>query len=170
MQVNGYKIQQTLRELQNQREVMAASFNEGLFQFEGDEDMHPEAAFGSFVLCEQKIAKLQVIQAQYNLHVKVKVLNEEMTLHEAVKRIGGAGRGEKMWRTAAKTNGRDKYSYREMERNKDAEHAKRAVPVGDCMNYARDAAKLASALREAVQVGNATQYEISGEEYGSLFE
>lgn len=162
MKVTGYKLQHTLRELTHQRDIAAGQFTESLYAFVDDDKPNPVKLMETYRDCEDKIAKLQTAQQRYNLAVGVEVLGEKMTLSQAIKLVGGAGRAEKMWRSCAKGTGTDRYSYRNNTRSKDEEQAKRQVSVEDAMLYARKAAKFASALRMAIQVGNATEVEIEG--------
>lgn len=163
MKINGYKIQHRLRELAHRRDIAASQFSDGLWQFETEEGskLHPNEAMATFADCEYKIARLQVVQAQYNLAVEVFVGEQTMTLHEAVKRVGGAGRMEKMWRSASASTGNDRYGYgSRMERSKDNEYAKRMLSVDECMEASVTASKFATDLREAIQLGNARTIEL----------
>jgi hypothetical protein len=162
MEVTGYMFRHTLRELTHQRDIAAGQFSESLYAFEGDDTPHPDDLMSTYSMCEAKIAQLQTAQHEYNLRVKVEVQGREMSLSEAVKRVGGAGRAEKMWRSCAKDNGRDRYSRRETTRKADEERAVRQVSITDAMNRAKAAAKFASALRMAIETGNATKIEIEG--------
>lgn len=162
MKVTGYKLQHTLRELKHQRDIAAGQFSESLYAFEDETKPSPTSLMDTYQDCEAKIARIETAQQRYNMAVQVDVQGVSMPLSEAIKRIEGAGRAEKMWRTCAKDTGRDTYSLRETPRSKDEERAKRQVSVEDAMTFARKAAKFASALRMAVQVGNATEVEIEG--------
>jgi hypothetical protein len=68
---------------------------------------------------------------------------------------------EKMWRSIAAPR-KDRYSSfdREMTRDKDQERAQRTVSFQEAGERAQQAARFASALREAIQVANATEVEI----------
>ncbi len=99
MQITGYKLQHTLRELHHRRDIAARRFDQGQHRFEGEDKPTAEEAYIRFSAAEAAIAKLQTAQAQYNLAQRVTVLGVSMTLAEAVKRVGGAGRMEKMWRS-----------------------------------------------------------------------
>lgn len=169
MEVTGYKLQHTVRELTHRRDIAASQFSESLYKFEGDSTPSPTFFMEIYLDCEQKIARLQTAQQRYNLAVEVDVDGNKMTLSEAIKRVGGAGRAEKMWRSCASDKGRDRYHTREITRSKDEIRAERQVSVGTAMELARTAAKFASALRTAIQVGNATTLEVEGLE-PSLFE
>ena len=160
MKTTGYKLQHALRELDQNRSIAATQFSHGLFVFEGDETVTSTKAMEMFRDSEEKIARLQEFQGRYNLTVQVSVLGKKMTLSQAVKLVGGAGRSEKMWRTAAKNTGNeDHYGRSQNTRETSVVVAKRSVGVGTCIDEAKKAAKYASALREAIQVGNATEID-----------
>lgn len=162
MEVTGYMFRHTLRELTHQRDIAAGQFSEALYAFEGDETPSPVDLMQTYRDCEDRIARLQTAQQEYNLLVKVEVQGRTMSLSEAVKRVGGAGRAEKMWRSCAKDNGRPRYGGRDLTRKADEERAQRQVSITDAMNHAKVAAKFASALRMAIETGNATKVEIEG--------
>lgn len=163
MKITGFKLAFRLRELQEFREMVASQFNDSLFQF-ADETAtkpHPNELMSTFAECERKIAVLQVAQARYNLAVTVDVAGQPMTLHEAVKRVGGAGRVIKMWKTAARSEGTNPYQVRSLSRDKDDEHAHRLVPVQECMERSLTANRQANALRQAIQLGNAVELDLN---------
>src|SRR5687768_9368886 len=139
MKVTGYQLNFRLRELQDQREIVSAQFDDSLFQFASEAGMKqsPVELMRVFSECERKIAVLQVAQARYNLAVPVQVLGQAMTLHEAVKRVGGASRAAKMWKDAAKNTGAAAYAYMGQERSRDKEHeyAGRAVSVQEALEH-----------------------------------
>ena len=162
MVVTGYELREALRNWRTRREVCQAQFRESLFQFEDDksDDFTPEAISQQFQEADNAIAMLECAQQHYNLKVEVRAAGHTYTLSYAVKRIGGAGRHEKMWRAAALDKGRDRYESRQTTRKADEVHAKRTVSVGDSMKRAQEAAIFASALRNAIAEGNATKLEI----------
>lgn len=160
MKVTGYQLQQAIRELHHARDIVAAKFDDSLFVFTDENKPHPTKVMEEFLVCEAKIAKLQTIQQMYNLRVRVQLLGNEMTLSEAVKRVGGAGRAEKMWRLHAKeSNVKKEYYGRRTVRNKDEEYPIRQISVEDTHERARDAARFSSRLRSAIQVANTTELE-----------
>jgi len=101
MKITGYKLQHTLRELAHRRDTAAARFDKVLWKFEDQDKATPQQIMKAYRDAEVTIAKLQTAQGRYNLAITVNVLSETMTLAEAVKRVGGAGRMEKMWRSIA---------------------------------------------------------------------
>ncbi len=164
MKVTGYRIQHALRELEAARELAHQQFVENVMQFESQEDkLELPEVFARFTALERKIARLQIFQANYNLAVQVNVGSETMSLHEAVKLVGGAGRAEKMWRDVVKGKTANPYSrFSEGTRSKDQEYAKRSVSVNEALGHAKLASKTAAALRQAIQVGNATELDLEG--------
>jgi len=163
MLVNGYKLQHSLRELEQTREVLAQQFSDNVMQFESQEEkLELREVFARFTSLEKKVAQVQVAQARYNLAVQVNVLGETMSLHEAVKLVGGAGRAEKMWREVVKGQKTSRLYGGDTTRTKDVEYAKRSISVSDAFGQAKHAAKVASALRQAIQLGNATDLELEG--------
>src|SRR5579885_1022293 len=101
MKVTGYQIREAIRKQELQRDTVISQFNASLFKFEGEEKLSPDDVAKMFTQAEQAIANLQTGLARYNLYVVIDVLGDKMTLAEGVKRLGGAGRLEKLWREAA---------------------------------------------------------------------
>ena len=169
MIVTGYQLQHAIREAEHMKNLAASQWDGCLHAFEDDEKLSPDQVMEKYRAEEERLAKLQTAQAKYNLGIEVEVLGEKMTLCRAIKLVGGAGRAEKMWRTAAAGEKRDRYSLRsDMTRSKDEVRAERTISVEDALARAKKAARYAAALREAIQVANATKHEIELDP--SLFE
>jgi hypothetical protein len=162
VKITGYKLQQAIREQMQRRDAAAARFNGTLMAFPDEQKQKPTKVFDEFMDAERKLASLQVAQARYNLSVQVKVGYDTITLHEAVKRVGGAGRGEKMWRSAS-TPREDRYSYREESRAKDSIVPSRQISFESADELRRTAAQFAASLREAIAIGNATERDLDVE-------
>lgn len=160
MEVTGYKLREALRNQRTLRDVHAARFNETLFQFESSNKDNPQAVAEAFRKADHAVATLEEAQQLYNQQVRLKAGGETITLARAIKLVGGAGRLEKMWRSAAKDTGRDRYSYREMTRKSDEIVAQRQVAVDDAIKLATNAAQYASELRNAIAEANATRVNI----------
>ncbi len=160
MKITGYKLQHKLRELAHQRDIAAARFGKSLWAFEDQQKATPQEVMAAYRDAEERIAKLQTAQGQYNLALTVIVLGDPMTLSEAVKRVGSAGRMEKMWRSFASPK-EDRYGmHDESTRETGVERAERRVTEDEAAALALKAARFASALRESIQVANATEIEI----------
>jgi hypothetical protein len=165
MKITGYKIQHKLKQLEQLKEVAAQQFNENIMQFESQEEkLDLRDVFATYTTLEKRISQLQTAQCQYNMNVTVNVLGENMSLLNAVKLVGGAGRAEKMWKDVAKGARSARSIYSENSRSKDQEYAKRSVSTSEAVDFAQQATKVASALREAIQVGNAIEIELDIDE------
>lgn len=168
MKITGYKLQHTIREASAELVVLVSQFEDSFMAFPDDEKPHPKDLYQKYLALEEKITKLQTLQGQYNLTVEVTVQDKSMTLAQAVKLVGGAGRGEKLWRSKAKIH-KDRYSIRSEEyRDKDHVYARRVMTPEECLAEAKLASKWAAALREAIQIGNATELDLEADP--ALFE
>lgn len=159
--ITGFALREAIKRWEMVRETASKQWSNSLFIFESSEKVSPDDLMKSYKDAERAVAALQTAQARYNINVKVKVLAEEMTLAEAVKLVGGAGRMEKMWKSHAAETGTDRYSRVEMTRSKEQEYAKRSVSVKDCLKRATEAAKFAGAIRAAIAEGNSTKVDIA---------
>lgn len=155
MKLTGYQIQHLAREKTTLIETLVSQFRARTKVFPGDPEPHLEALGLQIQKEETALAKLQTIQTRYNLRVEVSVEGVTMPLAEAVKSVGGAGRLEKIWRDLAAPR-KDRYSLDRDERQEGTVVAKAAVSSEEALVLSKKAAKRASALREAIQIGNAT--------------
>jgi len=160
MKVTGYQLREALRRWRDRRDIHSRTFSDALWQFEGENQGNPVEIAQEYEKADRAIAALESAQQEFNQRVTVKLSDGTFKLSVAVKRVGGAGRLTKMWRSAATSTGRDKYSYRENRRNKDDEFATRRVDQPTCMQKADDAAVYASKLRAAIAVANGTEIDI----------
>lgn len=171
MQVTGYTLREAIRRQQLRRDTIAAQFSDTLHLFEGEEKQTPDEVAAALMKSEQAVAALQAAQDKYNLHVRVAgKLIGEMTLCTAIKLVGGSGRLEKLWRTAAAPK-QDRYDVgRDLIRNKDEVRARPAMSPRDLTDRATKAASYAGALRAAIAEANSTKINIEGLDDGGLFE
>lgn len=170
MKITGYQIRAALRGFELDRKVAFQQFTDSLYFFEGETKASSADLMRRFVDAEERIARLQVLQAQYNLAVNVNVQDRAMTLHEAVKRVSGANRTEKMWRDVAHTKKKRRGYGNDprLQRKDDDIFAIRAVTIEDATLRAKTAGRFAASLKEAIQVGNATSIDL--EVPNNLFE
>lgn len=159
MKINGFKLQQAVREAKADRDQAAAQFNPSLKAFPDEDKPDPVAYADRFVAAETRLSTLQEAQAQFNLAVQVDVQGQKISLMRAIKLIGGAGRLEKMWRSAS-TPVVNRYGYGEDSRNRDTVVAERVISFEKCAEKRKAAAKRAAALRAAIQMGNAQEIDI----------
>jgi len=163
MKVTGYKLREAIRRWELRRKATASQFDDSLHAFEGDEKITPTGVIKTFERSDRAIAELQTAQARYNLVVTARLGDEELTLCELVKLVGGAGRVEKMWRSAALIK-KDRYSYRgdELTRDPNEVRAKRTISHAEATQMAIRAAKKAGDIRAGIATANATEVEIEG--------
>jgi hypothetical protein len=175
--VNGYQLREAIKRWMLQRDSTSSSFNESLYAFEGESKEGPETVMANFEAADRNLARLEELQQLYNQSVLCNVQGQQITLALCVKMVGGAGRREKMWREAAVPK-KDRYSYREdpvRERDNTKEYSKRTLTVQQCSEQSQKAAKYASAIRNAIARGNATdvtceKLHLTEAEYITLFE
>lgn len=170
MKMNGYQIREALRRWGLKRDTAASQFDASLKRFDDETDKaSPVSVMNSFAFADTKLAVIQVAQDRYNLAVKVPVrfvdgVAREISLAEAVKLVGGAGRAEKMWRSAANPK-KERYSYNSDEEVR-KEGETRAKPVMTTAQYLAEAEKIAryaSSLRAAIALGNGQEVDVEVE-------
>lgn len=161
MEVTGYRIREALRRQQLARDTADGQFKDSLHAFENEVKQSPQEVMEKVLKAETAIAKLQVIQTRYNLGVVVDVQGEgRCTLMECIKRIGGLGRVEKRWRSAA-TVKEDRYGYgSDLTRNKDQMVAQRTITLDEASAKTAAFDRRLAALREAINIGNGQKLEL----------
>lgn len=95
MKINGYTLRTAIRNRETERDTYIAGLAAAL---QGSGSSSPEELLEKVEKCEKAIAKLQAFQTEYNLTVSFKVGEEEISMAEAVKRIGGIERVSQHWR------------------------------------------------------------------------
>jgi len=160
MKITGYRLREAIKMHELRRNTWAGQFTDSLVKFKDDDKTHPQVIARNFLTEEEAVAKLQAAQAKYNLAVVVNILGQQMSLCEAVKRVGGAGRVEGLWRAAAGGK-KDRYGYRnEDERDPTKERARAQMTINEITKEAHVAAKFAGALRSAIATANTQELEI----------
>jgi hypothetical protein len=164
MKVSGQDLIQAIKEQSHLRDLTETEFEGSLYAFPSESKDSPERVMERLLDIETTIAKLQAAQGLYNQKVKVTVSGENLTLAEAVKRIGGLARVEACWRKTAKSGGEDQLYGRRMERPAvaDTEFAKKMIEAKVANQKAKETAKTVANLRSAIQAGNTKRVEIEG--------
>ena len=159
--ITGVQLRERIRAEELRRDLAIQEFPNSLYAFEDDEKVSVNAHAETFLDAERRIAQLQTLQSRYNLRVDISVFGEKMTLSEGIKRLGGAGRITKLWTSAAKDEGKDRYGYGSdrLTRDKNQERAKRQISKQACAEAAGKAARFAGELRATIARGNATAVE-----------
>jgi len=177
MNINGYKLREALKFWNAKRDATLSIFEGSLTKFKGEKKKSPDEIMKEFLDVEEAIAELQEEQMRYNISVIVKVRDKEMTLASAIKRIGGVGRVEKIWKIASKPVIKSRYGHVESKiitsKDKDTEYAERQVSFEEALERASVAGRDAAAYREAIAIGNGREIKTSlspdlfGEETGA---
>lgn len=159
MLVDGVKIREALSRYKTIAETLASQFKESCWAFEGEAGLSPCEMDRQAKEAEEAVAELEELQQLYNLITTVEVCGTVITLANAVKLVGSAGRRAKAWKEVARDNGRDRYSDRRT-RSKDEITAKRTISVKDALAEHANAERYASQLRSAIARGNMTTYNV----------
>lgn len=159
MKVTGYVLREAIAEQVLRRDTANGAFNPSLRAFPG-ETKDPRKVTEQLEAAERALAQLQVAQMRYNLLVTVEVGGEKITLAEAIKRVGGTGRIEKMWKGAIGEKTRNAYMDDGDTRDPNQVRAVRTIASDEAMNLARLAGKKAAAFRAAIATANGREVVI----------
>lgn len=160
MKTDGYALREAIKQWELRKEVAECGFSGSLHKFKDDVKETPQQIVEAYLKAEDAIAKLQVAQMRYNLAVKVEVQGEGMTLAEAIKRSGSAGRIEKMWKTATSQERHHRYGDDGLTRVANQERAEATLDAKTAMNLATHAGKRSGAFRAAIATANAAKVEV----------
>ncbi len=162
--VTGYGLRKAIKKWTVKRDAAAGKFPTVLHKFKDEVKTSPEDVAAEVLAAETAIAKLQTAQVLYNAKVQVEVNGETVTLAEAVKRMGGATRIEKMWRTAAglEKSNRNIFGYGAgpQTRNAGVEQQESTMNPELAVDRANQASELVSLLQEAIAGGNGNKVEL----------
>lgn len=101
MKVDGYSLKNAIKRREAARTAAAASLMTSLHNTEGPST---EELMEAIEKCERDIARLQAFQTRYNLSVVISFSSENISMAEAVKRVGGLERVAAHWRNLLATS------------------------------------------------------------------
>lgn len=161
MKTTGYGLREAIKSHKLRSAEAASSFDSTLKVFNGDDKESPRSVVARYLEAEAAVSQLQTAQAEYNLIVKVTFDEGTITLSEAIKRIGGLGRAEKMWRSAASPK-KDRYGSSSFEDTRDPtrEFARPTITTTEAATMALRVAKTAGRLRAAISTANTVEVDI----------
>ena len=159
MKTTGYGLREAIKFHKLRSDEAASSFDSTLKVFSGDTKELPQSVVERYLASEAAISRLQTAQSELNLIVKVTVDGGTVTLSEAIKRVGGLGRAEKMWRSVANPK-KDRYSTFEDTRDPTREHAKPTISPTEASALASKVAKTAGRFRAAIATANTVEVDI----------
>jgi len=160
MKITGYKLREAIKQQELLRDTAASMFDDTLKVFPGETKSAPQDVVKAFLVAETNVAKLQTAQMRFNLAVKVDILGEKMSLAEAIKRVGGQGRVEKMWRSAANSKRKDRYGYDDDELDPTKVRSTLTITPDAAVKLASSAGRVAGAYRAAIATANAQEVDI----------
>lgn len=160
MKVTGYQLQLQIKDLKRDIDSFSTQFENGKTKFPNEDKLTAAEAYAAFRKAEDQLALVQTRQAVYNNKVKITVDGNQMTLARAIRLVGGAGRGDAMWRSIVAPKKDRFYSDRENSRDSDKIYAEPTYTLEEARLEAVKASKLAAELRQAIQEANASQVEI----------
>lgn len=166
MQVTGYQLKTAIQRWELRRDAAAAQFPTTLAKFKEQTKESPLTVTDSFLKAERAVAALQTAQGRYNLAVEITVDGEKTSLAEGVKRVGGLGRIEKMWRVAAAPKP-DRYGY-DGSRSKENEYEVPTVTPAEALAMAEKLARRKALLTQAIAEANAAKAEVGVLDQGLL--
>ena len=166
MKTNGYKLRDAIKYQVMRRDAANLAFNGSLKIFPEEEKETPQQIVQELLLSEKAISELQVAQMKYNLAVIVNVLGESMTLADAIKRVGGIARAEKLWRTVTPEH---RSIYQDDEIDPSKVRSTPTISPKEALKLAQGAAKHSGVFRAAIAAGNGQELEITDLDPG-LFE
>ena len=160
MKIDGYALREAIKQWELRKEVAERAFTGSLHKFKDEEKETPQQVVTAYLQAEDAISKLQVAQMRYNLAIKVEVQGAAMSLAEAIKRSGSAGRIEKMWKTATPQERHHRYGEDGLTRVPGQERAEGTIDVKTTVSLATQAGKRSGAFRAAIATANAVKAEI----------
>ena len=166
MLVTGNKILDALDFLKERVKALDAQFQSSLYVFEGDDPADPRDLMRELQETHGRIARLQEVQAAYNLAVTVEVQGETMTLQRVLQLIAGANRAKTLWVKAATPDAENPYAmfgHGARQRDKDNEYAQPVVSPAEAQELANAATRRALAFKQAIRSGNAREVELDVE-------
>jgi len=155
MKVTGHRLKESIKFHQLLLNAAKEQFDAAIYVFEDECKESPLEIDDRIFNSERAIARLQTAQAWFNLHVQVKTDDGEITLAEAIKVIGGAGRREARWRSSSVPK-KDRYGYNDTvpTRTEGEVRAKRAISYEAALDKTTASARFASQLRAGIAEGN----------------
>ncbi len=164
MKVTGYLLMDRIKELKELAADLDSQFNPSLMIFANERGKKPDPRnlMREYVAVEDKLARLQSAQSQYNLAVTVTVQGETLLLETAVKLAGSVGRVKNHWKTASQTGSQGSpYGYGQQNvRAKEHEYAEPVLSPDECRKLMAEANRRVRAFTQAIRSGNAQEIDL----------
>lgn len=160
MHVTGTELRDAIHRRELRLDANLQEYADSLYKYDNEDKPSPLSVFEKIDAEELAIAQLQTVQTRFNLSVTVEVGGKRISLCEAVKSVGGAGRNEKRWRAViTKDSQRNAFTDRNT-RDPNMQFAKKQVTPEDALRLADYHAQRASTLRNVIALGNAQKIDL----------
>jgi alpha-D-ribose 1-methylphosphonate 5-triphosphate diphosphatase PhnM len=166
MKTTGFKLIAALEQWKLKLELANSEWADSLTAFDGETKTSPKDILATIIKAERACVKLQVAQAEYNAHVRCEVphwskfdVKLNMSLHEAVKLVGAAGRIQKLIKGAASTKS-DPYS-NTLYRDPNQMVAKATISRTEAAKDVATVSKWVRSLKSAIAEKNSTEVELN---------
>lgn len=158
MEVTGYLLREHLKQWNLRKSTAEGEFAPSLYKFKDETKESPSSIANRLSQSEAAIITLQVAQMQYNLGVQLDVPGiGRMSLAQAIKALGAAERGEKLWRGVSVTPVSSMYRVRDSNQ----EAAEATIDTNFVLQQTSLASKRVGVLKAAIATANATKFAIN---------
>ena len=154
----GIDLQAAISFWEKQRDLAKDEFPDSFSAFPDETKASPDDVMARYLRAEEAVVQLQTALAEYNQLVSVEIDGRRMSLTEAIKRVGGAGRVESLWRDATKSKSNP---YQDnSSRDEGKTYAVAALPLSAIQERVTLATKWAAQLRRQISAANAQRVEV----------
>lgn len=154
VQATGIDLQAAISFWEKKRDLAKLEFGDSFEKYPSESKPTPDSVMMNFLTAEEAVAALQSALVAYNQMIQVEIGGDSMTLTNAIKLVGGAGRAEAMWRDAAKPR---RNPYADMALDNDKTYPHPTMTLAAIQERATSAAKYAAQLRRAISAASATR-------------
>ncbi len=151
--MDGNRFKLNLKLWMDRRASLLSQWNDSIWAFLGEKKVGTKELAEKIVEAENSIASLQTFQSQFNLQIAFEWQGKTISLMQAIKMIGGAGRLEKMWSSASKIK-KDQYGYGLPTKKSDEETVTRTISIEDAAKLSSKYTRDAGRLRALIAKGN----------------
>ena len=160
MKVAGFALRNVLHKTRLELEAAYRMFDSSLHAFADETEKNPVEEMKRIEVLEDRAARLETAQQQFNLNTIVDFDGKKQTLAYVIKHVGGRGRMAKKWREIAAPKKERSYSYDDGKtRDNTKETAKPTVTVKAALAEHLKQDALAMQARNAISAGNSQEFE-----------
>ncbi len=157
--ITGHALRFAVSTWELRRDTADQEFTRSLLKFHDEDKPSPFDVMDRRMGADMAIAKIQEVQAKYNLAIQVNVRGAPMSLALAVKLLGGAGRTARLWKAAMESQASERYGDTGV-RATDKIYAVKTVSTDVAMAKIQSSAEYVGALKAAIAEGNAVPMDL----------